>query len=129
MIMGFPGSTNRYLTSYGIDELMKISNVNRIKIRGITQDIWMADMKADEKIKIQYASKYAGSSNYWKNSIGENKGLAKLNVKATKQATEEKFKKWVAADPARQAKYGKALELLENAYKGRKDYQYASSIY
>jgi len=124
MIVGFPGRTNRYLTSFGIDELIGISNTNRIKIRGIRQDIMLEDMKADEKINIQYASKFSRSSNYWKNSIGMNRGLTKLNVKATKQETEEKFKKWVAADPQRQSKYGNAIELLENAYKGRKDYQY-----
>jgi len=126
MIMGYPGRTNRYITSYGIDELMKISNTNRIKIAGALQDVWMADMKADEKIRIQYSSKYFGSSNGWKNNIGQNEGLKKLNVIATKKATEDKFRQWVAADPARQAKYGNALELIENAIKGRKDYLYAS---
>ena len=125
MIIGFPGRTNRYMTSYGVEELMDIQNTNRIKIRGIRQDIMLEDMKADEKIKIQYSSKFAGSSNYWKNSIGMNRGLAKLNVEASKQATEEKFSKWVAADPARQAKYGKSLELIKNAINSRKDYQYA----
>lgn len=126
MIMGFPGRTNRYMTSYGIEELMDISNTNRIKIRGIRQEIMMKDMKADEKVHIQYASKFSMSSNYWKNSIGMNKGLAKLNVKAQKQATEEKFRKWVAADKKRQAKYGDALSLIENAYKSRRDYVYVS---
>ena len=126
MIMGYPARTNRFITSYGIDELMKISNANRIKISGALQDVWMADMKADEKIRIQYSSKYFGSSNGWKKNIGENQGLTKLNVIATKKATEDKFRQWVAADPARQVKYGNALELIENAIKGRKDYLYAS---
>ncbi|MDF1549933.1 MAG: S46 family peptidase, partial [Bacteroidales bacterium] len=124
MILGYPGRTNRYMTSYGIEELMDISNTNRIKIRGIRQDLMMEDMKADEKVHIQYASKFSGSSNYWKNSIGMNKGLAKLNVKAKKQATEDKFRKWVAADKKRQEKYGEALSLIENAYKGRRDLEY-----
>jgi hypothetical protein len=83
-------------------------------------------MKADEKIRIQYSNKFAGSSNYWKNSIGQNKGLTNLNVIAKKQAIEENFRKWVAADPKRQAKYENALELIENAHKGRKDYIYAA---
>lgn len=124
MILGFPGRTNRYMTSYGIEELMDISNTNRIKIRGIRQELMMEDMKADEKVHIQYASKFSGSSNYWKNSIGMNKGLAKLNVKAKKQTTEDKFRKWVAVDKKRQDKYGEALSLIENAYKGRRDLEY-----
>lgn len=126
MILGYPGSTDRYLTSYGIDELMQISNTNRIKIRGIRQDLMMEDMKADEKIRIQYSSKFSGSSNYWKNSIGMNRGLEKLNVKAKKQEIENKFRKWVAENPARQTKYGKTLELIENAHKGRKEYVHAN---
>jgi hypothetical protein len=105
--------------------LTKVQNANRIKIRGIRQDIMLEDMKADEKIRIQYSSKFAGSSNYWKNSIGMNRGLEKLNVKAKKQATEEKFAKWVAENPARQAKYGQALSLIESALKGRKEYVHA----
>ncbi len=122
MIIGYPGRTNRYMTSYGIDELMEVTNTNRIKIRGIRQEIMMADMKADEKIRIQYSSKFARSSNYWKNSIGMNRGLKKLNVKAKKQATEEQFVKWYSSDPQLKAKYGEALSLIKNAYAGRKEY-------
>jgi hypothetical protein len=66
MIMGYPGSTTRYMTSYEIDEVLSITHPNRIKIRGIRQEILMADMMADPKVNIQYASKYSGSSNYWK---------------------------------------------------------------
>jgi len=125
MVMGFPARTNRYKTSYGIEELVNIDNTNRIKIRGIRQEIMIKDMKADEKIRIQYASKLTRSSNYWKNSIGMNKALKKLNVHAKKQATENKFKNWFANNKL-EIKYGDALNLIESAYKGRKDFRYAS---
>ena len=59
MVMGYPGGTTRYMTSYEVDEAMKITNTNRIKIRGERQDILMEDMMADPKVNIQYASKYA----------------------------------------------------------------------
>ncbi len=59
MIMGYPGRTQRYYTSYEVNELMKITNPNRIKIRGIKQESWMEDMIADQKVNIQYASKYS----------------------------------------------------------------------
>ena len=129
MVIGFPGGTDRYMTSYGIDELIDITNTNRIKIRGIRQELMMEDMMADEKIKIQYSSKFSGSSNYWKNSIGMNKGLRKLNVHAQKQATENKFRNWYANDKKRNAKYGDALNLIKGAYKGRKEYSYASQYF
>ena len=119
MVMGYPGTTTRYMTSWEVDQAMKITNANRIKIRGARQEIWMKDMMADPKVNIQYASKYAGSSNYWKFSIGQNAGLTRLRTAEKKAAFEAEYMKWVNADPARKAKYGNALSLIENAVKGR----------
>jgi hypothetical protein len=119
MILGYPGTTTRYMTSYEVEEAMKITNADRIIIRGKRQDIWMADMKADPKVNIQYASKFAGSSNYWKFSIGQNEGLTRLHTAEHKAAFEAEFMKWVNADPVRIDKYGNALPLIENAVRGR----------
>ncbi len=119
MVMGYPGGTTRYMTSWEVDEAMKITNANRIKIRGIRQDILMKDMMADPKVNIQYASKYSGSSNYWKFSIGQNEGLERLRTAEKKAAFQKEFMEWVRADPARTEKYGTALTLIENAIKGR----------
>ena len=126
MIMGYPGSTQRYATSYEVEEIMKITNPNRIKIRGTRQEILMADMLADPTVNIQYASKYSTSSNYWKYSIGENQGLAKLDVKAKKQETEDQFNKWIAANPMRQEKYGDALNKIKSSIEGREEFRNAS---
>jgi len=125
MILGYPGRTQRYYTSYEVDEILKITNPNRIKIRGIKQDIWMADMLADQKVNIQYASKYSGSSNYWKYSIGQNNQLKNLNVIAKKQQIETQFNTWVNADASRKAKYGEALNLIKKSIEGRAEYQNA----
>ncbi len=115
MIIGFPGRTQRYMTSYEIDRTLELDNPVRIFIRGERQAILMADMKASDKIRIQYSSKYAMSSNYWKNSIGMSRGLKKLNVRAKKAATEAQLTAWINADPARKAKYGDALPLIEQS--------------
>jgi hypothetical protein len=119
MILGYPGGTTRYMTSWEVDETMKIVNADRIKIRGIRQDILMKDMMTDPKINIQYASKYSNSSNYWKYSIGQNEVIGRLGTKAKKEAFEAEFTRWVNADPARVEKYGNALSLIENAVKAR----------
>lgn len=66
MIIGFPGSTERYKTSYEIDYTLGTDNPNRIFIRGERQKLMMEDMLASDEVRIQYASKYAMSSNYWK---------------------------------------------------------------
>ena len=89
----------------------------------------MADMQADQKVNIQYASKYSGSSNYWKYSIGQNSRLERLNVKAKKQQIEDQFNSWVAADPDRRAKYGEALNMIRTAIEGRAEYAKCTAIY
>ncbi|MDR0572568.1 MAG: S46 family peptidase [Tannerella sp.] len=112
MTIGFPGSTDRYLSSWGVQQRIKSSNEPRIEVRGIKQDIWQKAMRADDAVRIKYASKYAGSSNYWKNSIGMNKGLANLHVIERKQAEEAIFDKWAQSDENK-AIYGNVLSLLK----------------
>jgi hypothetical protein len=133
MIAGYPGRTQRYATSYEVNELLNITNPNRIRIRGIKQDIWMSDMVASQKINIQYASKYFGSSNYWKYSIGQNSQLKKLNVIDKKQQIENQFNTWIAADAGRKAKYGETLNMIRSSVEGRAEYanaqQYISECF
>jgi hypothetical protein len=117
MIMGYPGSTDRYMTSYGIEHNLKLVYPTRIKIRRAKLDIYGEDMKADPKVRIQYATKYAHVANYWKNFIGMSKGLKKLKVADKKHNTEEKLSQWINADPKRKEMYGEALSDIENAYK------------
>ena len=125
MVLGYPGSTQRYATSYEVEEILKITNPNRIKIRGMRQEILMKEMLADQKVNIQYAAKYSESSNYWKYSIGENQGLEKLKVKAKKQEIEDQFNSWVAADPSRKEKYGETLNLVKTSIEGRAEFRSA----
>jgi hypothetical protein len=94
MIMGFPGSTSRYLTVSEVKQRMEATNAPRIRIRGARQEVLKAAMNASDKIRIQYASKYAGSSNYWKNSIGMNKAIIDNNVLETKAGQEDAFRKF-----------------------------------
>ncbi|HAM97136.1 MAG TPA: serine protease [Marinilabiliales bacterium] len=112
-IMGYPGNTQRYMTSFELKNVIDFENPNRVRIRGIKQDIWMEDMEKSDKVRIQYASKYARSSNYWKYSLEQNKALKRLNVLEQKKALEAEFSAWVNQNEARKAKYGKALSLIE----------------
>lgn len=121
MILGYPGRTNRYLTSFGLKNTMDIVNLVRIKTRAAKLDIIRDFMANGEKNRIQYASKFAISSNYYKYSIGQNKGLLALNVLDKKLAIEKQFAAWVASDPARKAKYGDVLTNLAKAYQSVDD--------
>ncbi len=117
MIMGNPGTTTRYLSSWGIENRMNAGNQARIDVRGAKQDVWKSFMRVDESIQLAYASKYARSSNYWKNSIGMNNALEKLHVIDNKKGTELKFTEWVNQNSDRKMKYGKVLESIEQGYK------------
>ena len=115
MIIGNPGSTSRYLTSWGIENRIN-SNQARIDVRGAKQDNWKKYMRSDEAIMIAYASKYARSSNYWKNSIGMNNAIAKLNVTNKKKVQQKAFTNWVNGNSSRKNKYGNVLETIEDGY-------------
>ena len=80
MIMGYPGSTDRFLTSWGVKQAVDIEQPARVKIRGIKLDIMDQEMSKSQKVRIQYASKYARVSNYWKYFIGQTRGLKRLKV-------------------------------------------------
>lgn len=90
-VMGFPGRNWRYMISDEVEERMQTTNFMREKVRGVRQEAMMAEMQRDPAIRIQYASKYASSANYWKNAIGMNKGLISLHVLDTKKAQQEKL--------------------------------------
>ena len=128
MTLGFPGSTQRYLPSWGIQERMNIFNQTLITVRGEKQDIWAEDMAASDKVRLQYATKFSRSSNYWKNSIGMNRGLEALDVLSQKRELEARFAEWAASSPTNQERYGKVLATVKEAYTSRAP-QYKASNY
>ena len=115
MIMGFPGSTERYMTSYEIDYMLEVDNPQRIYIRGERQAILRKHMDADQAVRIKYDAKFAGSANYWKNSIGMSRGIEKLNVRDKKAAQEAEFQAWANANTLPEERYMDALSLIEQS--------------
>lgn len=116
MIFGFPGSTNRYMSSYGIEHKVNKEYPNRIEARRAKLDSYEEGMMKDQAVRIQYSSKHAGVSNYWKNFIGMSKALKALNVADLKRSEEAEFEKWANETAERKAKYGNVLKLYEEAY-------------
>lgn len=86
----------------------------------------MEDMSGSEKIRIQYASKYARSANYWKYSIGQSEGLRRLKVLEKQQMREEAFQEWVNQSEERKALYGNALDEIRKGVENRKEIANAS---
>jgi hypothetical protein len=116
MTFGYPGRTDRYLTSYGVKQAIDVSNPSIVKIRSEKLDVMKEDMDASDKVRIQYASKYAQTSNYWKYFIGQTKGLKRMRVVEQKEKEEKAFQAWADADPARKAVYGAVLPGLKKTF-------------
>ncbi len=94
MVMGYPGRTTRYLTSYGVDLAINVSNPSVVKIRDKRLGIMREEMEKDPAVDLQYASSYAQLANYWKYFIGQTEQLKNLHIEELKQDEEEEFVKW-----------------------------------
>ncbi len=123
MILGYPGRTNRYMSSFDVQEAIDVLNPSIVKIRDKKLSIMRERMNSSEEIRIKYAAKYAQTSNYWKYYIGQTRGLKRLNVVGKKQMQEKEFNTWANADAARSNKYGKVIENLEKYQKELTDYK------
>ena len=106
MILGYPGSTDRYSTSYTVKNVIEEEGPAIIDCRTTKLDNYRKHMDADQEVFIKYASKQASVSNYWKYYIGQVKQLKRNHVYERRQAQEEDFARWVGADPKRMAEYG-----------------------
>jgi hypothetical protein len=116
MIWGYPGQTDRYRTSYGIRLTLEDQNPAIIHIGNVILPLMKEQMDASKTVNIQYASKYANVANFWKNKIGESRGLKRLRVMDEKKALEDQFEQWVNEDPSRMEKYGKVISDLREGY-------------
>ena len=116
MIWGFPGNTERYLTSYGIDFAINQKNPAIIDVFGTMLDVMKTQMDADPAIRIELASDHAGIANVWKYFIGQTRGLKRLDVKSKKEEIEKDFINWYKKNDETNEKYGNVLQNLQAAY-------------
>lgn len=119
MIMGYPGRTQRYQTAAQLGEMLDINGI-RIEARTIRQDIIWNAMRSNDRIALQYASKYASSSNGWKKWIGMEEAFAKLDVIERQEEKEAALEQWISEDAARIDSYGGAIEEIAGAVAARK---------
>lgn len=112
MIMGYPGSTDRFLPSWGVQQLVDYIAPTIVKLRRAKLDVLDKHMAADPKVRIQYSSIYAQISNYWKYYIGQGKQLQRNKVAEKKRELERQFAAWAADKP----EYASVLAELEDAY-------------
>ncbi len=119
MIWGFPGGTERNLTSSGIEFKVNSFYPPIIEVFGKKLEVWKEHMSNDKEVKIKYASKAAGTANAWKLFIGQMKGIKDLNLYNNKKAFEDEFQIWAEKDDTRNNKYGDVLEIINQSNKDK----------
>ncbi|MEY4595746.1 MAG: hypothetical protein RLZZ506_158, partial [Bacteroidota bacterium] len=120
MIMGYPGRTNRWLPAGGIDQNVKYAYPAWVEASKTAMDAMKTYMDKDASVRLNYASKYARTANYWKNRQGMIDALTKFQTAAAKAKNEAKFDAW-ANKPENKAKYGSVVSTLNNFYSATND--------
>ena len=120
MILGYPGSTQRYQTSAQLEQMLRLQDVS-IACRTLRQEVLWKRMGEDPVIKLKYADKYADSSNGWKKWQGEKLSFQRLGLLDKKRQEEAAFQAWVDADSLRKARYGTALRSIADRCSGSTD--------
>ena len=127
MIMGYPGSTQRFQTAAQLQGMLDNNDV-RIAARGVRQDVLWAAMRSDDKIGLQYASKYSSSSNGWKKWIGEKEAFEALDIIPREEQKERDLTAWINADPQRKAAWGGAIDTIAENMAAIRDANLAGNL-
>ncbi len=124
-VMGFPGSTDRYKTSFGINSVLKYNNSSTISVGNRMLEVYRYFMNSSEEIRIKYSAKYDQISNYWKYAIGQSTGIIDLDVINQKLNEEKELVKWILEDSVRKQKYADVFVKLEKHYSTTNELQHA----
>ncbi len=129
MIFGFPGSTEEYLPSGAVDMIMNQTDPEKVKIRTEKLNVLRKHMAANPKVRIQYASKYARTSNSWKRWKGEIKGLKRMDALKVKKGFEQDFQAWYSQNDSLNALYDGIFQKFEKLYIDLAPYSKANSYF
>ncbi len=116
LVFGYPGSTQQFLISNGVDLVANVQNPIAIDARTIRLDAMKRQMNLDPAIRLMYSAKANSISNGWKKWQGENKGIRECNVISKKKDQESDFLLWVKSNSTRKQKYGNLLDNMKEIY-------------
>ena len=121
MIVGYPGRTSRYMSSFAVAEKQEIRNPIVVAARHHRMDIMREGMERNDTVRMNYSDRYFGLSNYADYAKWENICFARFDVQGVRRAEEQAVKEWIAADTARAAKYGELFDRMQRGYDARRD--------
>lgn len=118
-ILGYPGKTKRYITSFGVEEILNVSNPIQIVMRDKKLEIIRNAMNESDDVRIKYASKFSLVSNKWKYGIGQSECLKQYKTIEDKQILESQFLVWANSNKELSEEYGNVLSSISEAYKNK----------
>ena len=124
MLLGFPGTTNKFYTSWEVQERRDIDNAVRINMRELRQEAMLEEMLADPEVNIQYASKYSGSTNAYKNAIGTSWAIGLRDFEAQKREQQDRLLTWAIENDKQE--YIDALKTMKRIVEERADLRFRS---
>ena len=116
MVIGYPGSTNRYSSSFEthFNETLKLPIAN--KVRGDQMAIIKDWMDKDADIRLKYSDYYFSLSNVQEYSSGEVECFGRFDVVESKQEIEKELQEWIMAQEQRTELWGDLLETFGEKY-------------
>jgi len=128
MIIGYPGRTGRYATSYAIAAMQDFSYPARIAMFKDWLGILAEEAKRGEDIEIKVASFDQMLNNSMKNWEGMLEGFAKGGLLDKKIDTEKSFARWLEMNPDMKKKYGDVLPGIAALFEEQKAYREKNMI-
>ena len=121
MVIGFPGRTHRYDSSFAVEEKRTVKNPVVVACRHERMEVIDRRMRASDEVRMKYSDAYFGLSNYADYALWENKCLRRFDVAAIRAEEERRLQAWIEADPARTARYGELLGGLKRGFDARRE--------
>lgn len=121
MVIGYPGTTHRYMSSFAVDEKRQVRNPVVVDARHRRMDIMRKGMERNDTVRMNYSDRYFGLSNYADYAKWENICFARFDVKGIRETEEKDLQAWIESDSARNAQYGGLLARMKKGYGARRD--------
>ena len=121
MVIGYPGTINRYSSSFEVNFDETLNHPINNAIRGRQMEIIKKWMDADPEIRLKYSDYFFSLSNMQECFSGEQECYTRFDVVEAKEELEKELQEWIMASPERAAKWSNLLEELRTKYLAIRD--------
>lgn len=129
MVIGYPGRTDRYSSSFDLDYSTRVSLPISNAIRKQKMDIIRRWMETDPSIRLLYSDFFFSLSNVQELNEGQVLCNNRFKVKEAKELQEQQMQEWIDASPERKAQWGDLIPSMADKFSRIEDIKRNSVIY